>query len=167
MRNINARMNFKLVSLCCFIALATIKDSDAGEYFIYQDSKGTLVLSNNVPPTGSKIIKRETLPEVSDQELADSRVREERIGLDSRVAGLEQSIGELSDNLRAQSEVLDSLQQLSSDRNIAVGVTQAPPIVTKLPRGNVPPHVRHDLPNAQPRRAIPTVPQHRPGGRAG
>ena len=167
MRNINARLYLKLVSLCCFIALAMINEGNAGEYFIYQDSKGTLVLSNKVPPTGSKIIKRETLPEVSDQELAESRLREERMGLDNRVAGLEQTIAELSDNLRAQSEVLGSLQQLPGDHNIAVGVTQAPTIVTKLPRGHVPPHVRHDSTNAQPRRAIPTAPQHRPGGRAG
>ena len=89
------------------------------------------------------------------------------MGLDNRVAGLEQTIAELSDNLRAQSEVLGSLQQLPGDHNIAVGVTQAPTIVTKLPRGHVPPHVRHDSTNAQPRRAIPAAPQHRPGGRAG
>jgi hypothetical protein len=168
MRSINASATLKVIfSLCWFISLAMIKNSNAGEYFIYQDPQGNLVLSNYVPPAGSKIIKRETLPEVSDQQIAASRVREQQMGLDNRVASLEKSIGDLSDNLRAQSEVIDSLQQGSSEQNIAVGTTQAPAIVTRPPRGHLPPRSKNDLPNARPRGAIPARPQQRAGGRAG
>jgi len=168
MRSTNVPATLKVIfSLCWFIVLAMIKNSDAGEYFIYQDPKGNLVLSNNVPAAGSKIIKRETLSEVSDQQIAESRVRDERVGLDNKVASLEKSIGQLFDNLRAQSEVIDSLQQDYSDRNVAVGVTQAPAIVTRPPQGHLPPRFKNDLPNARPRGAIPTPPQQRPSGRAG
>jgi len=168
MRSINAPATLKVIfSLCWFIVLAMIKNSDAGEYFIYQDPKGNLVLSNNVPAAGIKIIKRETLSEVSDQKIAESRIRDERVGLDNKVAGFERSIGELSDNLRAQGEAIDSLQQGNSDQNVAVGVTQAPAIVTRPPQGHLPPRFKNDLPNARPRGAIPTPPPQRPSGRAG
>jgi|SRR6516164_8224255 hypothetical protein len=168
MRSISAPATLKVVfSLCWFIAFAMIKNSDAGDYFIYQDPRGNLVISNNEPPAGSKIIKREALSEVSDQQIAESRVRDDRVGLDNRLASLEQSIDQLSDNLRAQSEVIGSLRQDYSDNNIAVGVTQAPAIVTRPPRGHLPPRFRNDFPNARSRGAIPTPPQQRPSGRAG
>jgi len=168
MRSINAPATLKVIfSLCWFIVLAMIKNSDAGEYFIYQDPKGNLVLSNSAPPPESKIIKRQTLSEVSDQQITESRIRDDRVGLDNKLAGFERSIGELSDNLRAQGEAIDSLQQGNSDQNVAVGVTQAPAIVTRPPRGQLPPRFRNNLPNAQPRGAIPTPPHQRPSGRAG
>jgi len=168
MKSINAHATLKVIfSLCWFIAVAMIKNSDAGDYFIYQDSKGNLVLSNSAPPVGSKIIKRETLSEVSDQQIADSRVRSESVGLDNRIGSLEKSIDQLSDNLRAQSEAVNSLRQDYSDSNIAVGVTQTPTIVTRPPRGHLPPRLRNDLPNAQPRGTIPAPPQPRPSRRTG
>jgi hypothetical protein len=167
MRSINAFATLKVIfSLCWLIVLGMIHNSDAGEYFIYRDPKGNLALSNSAPPAGSHIIKQEALPEVTDQQIAESRAQEEKVGIDNRVASLEKSIGELSDNLRAQSEVIDSLQQGYSDQNIAVGVTQAPEVVTRRPYGHVPPRFKNDLPKAQPRRAIPAPPQQRPGGRA-
>jgi len=169
MRSINAPATLKVIfSLCWFIVLAMIKNSDAGEYFIYQDPKGNLVLSNSAPPPESKIIKRQTLSEVSDQQIAESRIRDDRVGLDNKLAGFERSIGELSDNLRAQGEAIDSLQQGNNDQNVAVGVAQTPAIVTRPPpRGQLPPRFRNNLPNAQPRGAIPTPPHQRPSGRAG
>ena len=168
MRSISAPATLKVIfSLCWFIAFAMIENSDAGDYFIYQDPKGNLVISNNEPPAGSKIIKREALSEVSDQQIAESRVRDDRVGLDNRLASLEQSIDQLSDNLRAQSEVIGSLQQGYSDPNIAVGVTQAPAIVARPPRGHLPRRFRNDFPHAQPRGPIPAPSQQRAGGRAG
>jgi hypothetical protein len=168
MKSISAPATLKVIfSLCWFLALALIENSDAGEYFIYQDPKGNFVLSNYVPPAGSKIIKRETLPEVSDQQITQSRVRDERVGLDNRIVSLEKTIDELSDSLRAQSEVIDSLQQGSSDGNIAVGVTQAPAIATRPPRGHLPPHFKSNFPRARPRGAIPAPLQQRPSARAG
>src|SRR3954465_12893160 len=87
MKSSNAPTTSKVIfSLCWVIALAMIKNSDAGDYFIYQDVKGKLVPSNNAPAGGSKIIKRETLSEVSDQQIAESRVRDDGLGFDNRVA---------------------------------------------------------------------------------
>lgn len=167
MRNISAPATLKVsLYLCWFIALALFKNSYAGEYFIYQDANGNLALSNSAPPSGSKVIKRETLPEVSDQQIAESRARDERLGFDNRVATLEKSVAELSEDLRAQGNAIGTLQQGSSDQNIAVGVTQAPGIVTRPPRGHLP-RFRNNLPNAQPRGAIPTPLHQRPSGRAG
>jgi len=168
MRSINAPATSKVIfSLCWFIVLAMIKNSDAGEYFTYQDPNGNLVLSNSAPPPDSKIIERQTLSEVSDQQIAESRIRDDRVGLDNKLADLQRSIGELSDNLRAQGEAVDSLQQGNRDQNIAVGVAQTPAIVRRPPRGQLPPRFRNNLPNAQPRGMIPTPPHQRPSGRAG
>ena len=166
MRRINAPVNLKLLfSLCWFIALAMIKNADAGEYFTYRDSKGNLVLSNSAPPAGSQIIKREALPEVTDQQLAESRARDEKVGLDNRLASLEKSIDELSANLRAQTDSIDSLQQGSNDGSIAVGVTQGAGIVTNPPRGHLSRRPRDDFLRAQRRGTIPTPLQQRPGAR--
>ncbi len=166
MRRIDAPVNLQLVfGLCCLIALAMIKNSDAGEYFIYRNSEGNLVLSNSTPPAGSRIIKQQALPEVTDQELAESRARNEKIGLDNRLAALEKSIDELSANLHAQTGAIENLQQSSSDGNIAVGVTQGPGIVTKPPRGHPPRHPRKDFSHPLHRGTIPTPLPQRPGAR--
>jgi hypothetical protein len=168
MRSVTTPASLKVIfSLFWFIALALFENSYAGEYFIYQDAKGNLTLSNSAPPPGSKIIKSETLPEVSDQQIAESRARDERVGFDNKIVTLEKSVGELSDDLRAQGEAIGTLQQGYSDQDIAVGVTQAPAIVTRPPRGHLPPRFRNNLPNMQPRGAVPTPPHQRPSGRAG
>ena len=165
MRRINAPVNLKLVfSLCWFIALAMIKKADAGEYFMYRGPKGNLVLSNSAPPAGSQIIKREALPEVTDRELAESRARDEKVGLDNRLASLEKSIDALSANLRAQTDAIDSLQQGSSDGSVAVGVTQGAGIVTKPWRRYLP---RHDFPHAPHRGSIPSLLRNGPAQGAG
>src|SRR5262249_60861038 len=98
MRSISAPATLKVIfSLCWFIAFAMIKNSHAGDYFIYQDPKGNLVISNNEPRAGSKIIKREALSEVSDQQIAESRVRDDGGGLGNGLASLERRIGQLFD----------------------------------------------------------------------
>ena len=62
----------------------------------------------------------------NDQELAESRAREEKTPTDNRTASLEITLGELSDNLRVQGQILDNLQQGLAENNVAVGVTQGP-----------------------------------------
>ena len=166
MRSINAPVNFKLaVFLCCCMATAMIKTADAGEYFTYRDPQGNLVLSNIIPPAGSRIIKREALPEITDRELAESRLRNEKMGLDNRLASLERNIDELSANLQAQTDAIDGLQRSSSDGNIAVGVTQGRGIVTKSPREHLSRHPRNDFPKARHRGTIPIPLQQRAGAR--
>jgi hypothetical protein len=169
MKRINARTTLKLVlSFSWLIALAVVRPGYPGDYYIYQDPNGKLVISNNAPPPGSKIINKETLSEVTDQQIAESQVREDTAGFDNRLSSLENTIGELTENLRVQNEAVDNLQQGGGDTNIAVGVTQEPTIVTKPPhkKFNRPAYFKRSLPNAQPRSAAPAA-RCCGGGRAG
>jgi hypothetical protein len=160
MKSINARTTFKLVlSFFWFIALSFFRPGYAGEYYIYHDSNGKLVISNYAPPQGSKVIKKETLSEVSDRQIMESQLRENRLAVDNRLSSLERSVGELTENLRAQGEVINNAPEGYGDTNIAVGVTQAPIIVAKPPhkKFNRPGNFKRNLPNAQPRTAAPAA----------
>jgi hypothetical protein len=153
MKGIDARTTWRMVfSFSWFIALAVVGHAYGGDYYTYQDVNGKLVISNNAPPPGSKIIKQETLSEVTDQQIAESQVREDSAGFDNRLSSLENTIGELTENLRAQGEAMDNLQQGHGDTNIAVGVTQGPTIVRKVPHKiKHPTNLKNILPNRQSR----------------
>lgn len=118
-------------SFSWFMALAVFGHAYGGDYYVYQDRNGKLVISNNAPPPGSKILKKEILSEVTGQQIAESQLRDDTAGFDNRLSSLENTIGELTKNLRVQSEVIDNSQQGYDDTNIAVGVTSRPTIVTK------------------------------------
>src|SRR5262245_12052602 len=133
MKGINARTTLMVLSFFWFITLLVVRQASDADYYIYQDSNGKLVISNYAPPQGSNIIRRETLSEVTDQQIMESQVRENQLALDNRLSSLERSVGELTENLRAQSEVLTNMPEGYGDTNIAVGVTQAPLTVTKPP----------------------------------
>src|SRR5262245_53932501 len=169
MKGINAATTLKLVlSFSWFITLLVVRQAYAGDYYIYQDANGKLIISNNAPPKGSNIIKRETLAEVTDQQIMESQVRENQLALDNRLSSLERSVGELTENLRAQSEVITNVPEGYGDTNIAVGVTQAPLIPAKPPhrKFNRLVNSRHNLPSAQPRFSAPAT-RCCGGGRAG
>ena len=72
MKSFNAYMAKALV-FCFFVftGLSTTR-AQAGEYYIYQDANGKLVISNKEPPPGSKIIKQQNLPDVSENQTAQS-----------------------------------------------------------------------------------------------
>ena len=169
MKSINARTTLKLVlSFSWLIALAVVRPGYAGDYYIYQDPNGKLVISNNAPPPGSKIINKETLSEVTDQQIIESQLRENRVAVDNRLSSLERGVVESSENLRAQGEVINNVPEGYGDTNIAVGVTQGPTIVAKPPhkKFNRPAYFKRSLPNAQPRSAAPAA-RCCGGGRAG
>jgi len=170
MKGINARTTLKLVlSFFWFITLLVVRQASAADYYIYQDSNGKLVISNYAPPQGSNIIRRETLSEVTDQQIMESQVRENQLALDNRLSSLERSVGELTENLRAQSEAITNLPEGYGDTNIAVGVTQAPPVIAGKPphrKFSRPANSRPNLPNAQPRSSAPAA-RCCGGGRAG
>ena len=93
MKSINARTTLKLVlSFSWLIALAVVRPGYAGDYYIYQDPNGKLVLSNYAPPQGSNVIKKETLSEVTDQQIIESRLRENQLAVDNRLSSLERSV---------------------------------------------------------------------------
>jgi hypothetical protein len=169
MKSINARTTLKLIlSLSWLITLAVVRPGYAGDYYIYQDPNGKLVISNYTPPQGSNVIKKETLPEVTDQQIMESQARENRLAVDNRLSSLERSVGELTENLRAQSEVINNVPESYGDTNIAVGVTQVPIIVAKPPhrKFNHPTNSKHNLSNAK-RRPIAPAARWRDGGRTG
>jgi hypothetical protein len=59
--------------LSLFLALAVITPGRGEEHYIYQDPDGKLVISNKQPPPGSKIIKQQNLPEVTDDEVPQAQ----------------------------------------------------------------------------------------------
>ena len=164
MKSINACTTLKLIlSLSSLIALGVVRPGYAGEYYIYQDPNGKLVLSNYSPPLGSNVIKKETLSEVTDQQIIESQVRENQLAFDNRLSSLERSVGELTENLHAQNEVMTNVPEGYGDTNIAVGVAQGPTIVARPPHRNFnhPGNLRRNLPKVQPH---PVAPGARPGG---
>lgn len=163
MKRIADHATLKIFCLFGFIALAAITDCSAGDYYIYQDPGGKLVLSNNAPPPGSKIIKKETLAEVTDQEIEESRARVNQLRADNQVTSLEQAVAELADQLRAQNEIIGNLQQSGGDTTV-VAVTQGRVGTRQLHR---PLDGRNNLPTVRPRGPIAAPPQQRPGARAG
>jgi hypothetical protein len=169
MKSINARTTLKLVlSFSWLIALAVVGPGYAGDYYIYQDPNGKLVISNYAPPQGSNVIKKETLSEVTDQQILESQLRENRVAVDNRLSSLERSVDELTENLRAHGDVINNVPEAYGDTNIAVGVTQGHIVVAKPSRKrfNHPTNFRRNFPNAQPRPGAPAA-RCCGGGRAG
>ena len=56
-----------------FLGLAVVTQGQAEEYYSYQSPDGKLVISNKQPPPGSKIIKQQNLPSVTDSEVPQAQ----------------------------------------------------------------------------------------------
>ena len=69
MKNIIGRAT--LISL--LLSLAVVTSGQAGDYYIYRDPDGKLLISNKEPPPGSKIIKQHSWPEATDSEVPQSQ----------------------------------------------------------------------------------------------
>ncbi len=67
MKSIIARATLVAVCICLLVGFTATR-LHSGEYFIYQDAKGRLIISNQKPPPGSKIIKQQTLPDTAEGE---------------------------------------------------------------------------------------------------
>ena len=147
-----------LVFSCCMV-LTLARQAHGGEYYIYKNSNGQLVLSNYAPPQGSNIMTKKTLSEVTDQQIRESQLRENQLVVNNRLASLEKSVDELAENLRVQREVISDLPEAYGDTNIAVGVVQGIVTPTKPPHrrfnhlGNLGGH----LPSAHSRPVIPAA----------
>src|SRR6266436_5401513 len=62
--------------LAVLLALAVATQGHAEDYYIYQRPNGELVISNKQPPPGSKIIKQQNLPGVTDSEVPQAQERD-------------------------------------------------------------------------------------------
>ncbi len=69
-----------------FLGLAVVTQGQAEEYYIYQGPNGELVISNKQPPPGSKIIKQQNLPEVTDDEVPKPKSQVKRSQTDRQNA---------------------------------------------------------------------------------
>ena len=159
MKNSNARTTFSLALVLCYcLVLALARQVDSGEYYIYQKANGQLVLSNYAPPRGSSVITKKTLSEVTDQQIRESELRENQLVISNRLASLEKSVDELTENLRAQREVMNDMPEAYGDTNIAVGVVQgiAAPAKPLHRRFDHPRRFGRRLPSVHPRPFAPT-----------
>jgi len=138
-------------SFLCFIAASNLR-AEAGDYYVFRDASGRVVLSNNPPPASGKTIKKETLPEVSDKEIAEARARDEAAAVDNRIASLERTVDDLQYRLRNQ-PVADYAQPAYGDNGVFVGVANS---------FIWPAHRPRPVPNPSPR--SPAPPSSLPGG---
>jgi len=56
-----------------FLVWLWLHEAGPKEHYIYQDPDGKLVISNKQPPPGSKIIKQQNLPGVTDNEVSQAQ----------------------------------------------------------------------------------------------
>jgi len=69
MKSIRARAIWIIAfSFWVLIVISLTAQAQSVEYYIYRDSKGGLVLSNQKPPPGSEIIKQQNMPDLTDGE---------------------------------------------------------------------------------------------------
>jgi hypothetical protein len=74
MKSTKARMTINFAfCFSLFLVLTFPTQSQSEEYYIYRDPNGKLVISNNHPPPGSTIIKRQNLPELTDSQVQRSQ----------------------------------------------------------------------------------------------
>lgn len=118
------RLAFCFLALICLVLASQVQ---AGEYYIYHDPAGKVVISNQRPPAGSKIIKQETLPEVTNAQLEEARKRDDDFWSALRT--------EKANRLVWESYYAKPEQPccIPSDTNIAIGVTQGFPLGIRRP----------------------------------
>jgi hypothetical protein len=139
-----------IVFIFLFLVAAAPR-AGAGDYYTYRDAKGNLVLSNQTPPPGRAVINKQTLPEVSDQELAAARDLE-NAAYERRISSLEASVDELQYNTtseRPAARYVEPENYVGGD--VAVGVG-GPVIITRPLRPVRPPlNSKNDSTNRPPR----------------
>jgi hypothetical protein len=59
-------INARAALIFLFLGLAMVTQAQAEEYYIYHDPAGKLVISNQEPPPGSKIIRQHNWPDATD-----------------------------------------------------------------------------------------------------
>jgi len=67
MKNINAWLI--LLGFCLYMLIGFVAtEVQSGDYYIYRDPNGVLVISNKKPPPGRKIIKQQSLSDLAESE---------------------------------------------------------------------------------------------------
>jgi hypothetical protein len=62
------RINACAAFISLVLGVAVVTPSQAEDYYIYHDRDGKLFISNQEPPPGSKITKRISFPDATDNE---------------------------------------------------------------------------------------------------
>jgi hypothetical protein len=69
-KHINAHTTLILILAFTSLLLSVpVQQGNAAEYYIYRDSRGALVISNQKPPPGSQIIRQRDFPEAPDSQV--------------------------------------------------------------------------------------------------
>src|SRR3954468_2207879 len=108
-------------SVLCLTAAANLR-AEAGDYYTYRDAKGNLVISNSAPPPAAKVIAKQTLGEVTDQEIAEARAREQDAALQNRLSSFE-ATDEQQSNSRPPTSAAEYAQPDTGGGSVVVGVS--------------------------------------------
>jgi uncharacterized protein DUF4124 len=162
-------MKYKICEIWLIVGVFTALGApraDAGDYYTYRDSSGRLVLSNSPPPPGRTVLNKQTLPEITDRELAEARALEQSAAYDNRLSSLEASVDELQYNTRSERPAAEYVQPDNYvGGDVAVGV--GGPVIIRRPwERPVRPPLNSKNESNRPPRAGPPAPRSAPGGTA-
>jgi hypothetical protein len=78
MRHINARITLILSFVFASLLVSfPVQQGNAAEYYIYRDPTGRLVISNQKPPLGSRIIRQRDFPEANASQVQQTNADNE------------------------------------------------------------------------------------------
>jgi hypothetical protein len=106
-----------------------------GEYFIYKDPAGPIVLSNLAPPPAAEIINRYELEEVTEEEVRAAQEREQRFwqGLQAeRLAEAKERLAE--SNFQLTQALIATAALRATQPGVLVQVAQAVTVPRRIPR---------------------------------
>ena len=150
MLHVEMRNALPIVFVFLFLA-ASAPRAESGDYYTYRDAKGNIVLSNQTPPPGRTVLNKQTLPEVTDRDLAEARALE-NAAYENRLSSLEAAIDERQSNGRSErpaAQYVEPENYVGGD--VAVGVG-GPVIITRPLRPVRPPlNSKNDSTNRPPR----------------
>ncbi len=129
--------------ICAAIGCAwvfSVSVAQGAEYFIYQDPAGRIVLSNTTPPPEAKVIKRDELPDVTDEEVRVAREREHAFWQrlkDEELAESKRKLAESNYQLAQAVITAAALRGSDPDVLVQVAVSDAFPL-DRFHRGRLP-----------------------------
>ena len=127
---------------CAWVFSASV--AQGAEYFIYQDPAGRIVLSNITPSPEAKVIKRDQLPDVTDEEVRAAREREHAFWQrlkDEELAESNRKLVESNYELAQAVITAAALRGSDPDMLVQVAVSDAFPL-NRFHSGRMPPRDR-------------------------
>ena len=130
--------------------LVLVSTAGAGEYRIYRDSDGQVVISNFSPPLEASIIESYDLGDISWEEVRQAQRKSEEYGLRLRIEELE----------RRNNELVKQIQRLKMAQLYVSPQPRSVVVVNSI--GRTLRHKKHTRAHRRNRRTGKAVPIHRP-----